>query len=192
MKGFIAATIAILIIMAVPVMAAEGDKEEVSPFKTYIIGPGDVLDISVWRNEDLTRRVTVLPDGKISFPLIGEVRAAGKTLAHLTDELKQKLRRYVTDANLSVVVTQVNSMLVYVIGRVNRPGQFNLNTNITVLQALSMAGGLNPFAKSSQIKIMRGPQPYTKIYKFNYDQVAKGKNLAQNIALKRGDIILVP
>lgn len=160
--------------------------------KDYIIGPGDVLDISVWKDETLTRQVVVLPDGKISFPLIGEVMASGKTVAQLKKEIEKKLSAYVPDPTLSFEVRQVNSMLIYVIGRVNNPGRFLLNVNVNVLQALSMAGGLTPFAKRDKIKIFRQEGDKTQIFKFQYDDVVEGKNLEQNIVLKRGDVVVVP
>ena len=180
---------ALLAIMTSVAGAAEG---EVQPLRDYIIGPGDVLDISVWKNEALAKLVTVLPDGKISFFLIGEVTAAGKTVAALHKELEVKLDRFVPDVSLSVVVSQVNSMLIYVIGRVNSPGRFVLNTNTNVLQALAMAGGLNPFAKRDKIKIFREEGAATKTLAFDYDLVAKGEALEQNIHLRRGDVIVVP
>ena len=158
----------------------------------YIIGPGDVLDISVWKDESMTKLVTVLPDGKISFPLIGEIMAGGKTLAQLSAELKEKINRFVPDPNVSLVVQQVNSLLIYVIGKVNHPGRFLLNTNVNVLQVLAMAGGLNPFAKRNKIKIFREEGKETEIFEFRYDDVSSGENLDQNIRLKRGDIIVVP
>ncbi len=158
----------------------------------YIIGPGDVLDISVWKEVALTKLVTVTPDGKISFPLIGAVQAGGKTLNELSVELANKLSRFVPDLSLSVVVHQVNSMLVYVIGRVNNPGRFVLNANIDVLQALAMAGGLNPFAEQGNIKVFRETKKGKEIFEFDYNDVSAGKNLEQNIKLKRGDVIVVP
>lgn len=158
----------------------------------YIIGPGDVLDISVWKEAALTKLVTVMPDGKISFPLIGPVTAGGRTLADLTGELEKKLARFVPDLNLSVVVSQVNSMIVYVIGRVQNPGRFVLNANIDVLQALAMAGGLNPFAEQGNIKIFRETKDGKKIFEFDYNDVSSGKKMEQNIKLKRGDVIVVP
>ena len=160
--------------------------------KDYVIGPGDVLDISVWNNEALTRSVTVLPDGKISYPLIGEILAGGKTLALLETELKEKIGDFVPNPNLSVMVQQVNSMLIYVIGKVNTPGRFALNTNMNVLQAISMAGGLNTFAKKNKIKIFREAKGKTDIFQFEYDDVIEGKNLEQNIRLERGDVVVVP
>jgi polysaccharide export outer membrane protein len=179
------------VLMAATTIAAEDQKLE-WPEKDYIIGPGDVLDISVWKVEELTKTVTVLPDGKIAFPLVGQLAAAGKTVDAFSRELEKKLSRFVPDVNLSVLVQQVNSMIVYVIGRVNNPGRFVLNANANVLQALAMAGGLNPFAEGGKIKIFREQEKSTEIIRFNYDKVVKGRELIQNIMLRRGDVIVVP
>ncbi|RJQ87139.1 MAG: polysaccharide export protein [Desulfobacteraceae bacterium] len=157
----------------------------------YQIGPGDVLEVSVWKNADLTKMVIVLPDGKISFPLVGRLDAAGKTVDQLSDEMRKRLNRYVPDADLSIIVAQVNSLMVYVIGRVNNPGRFVLNTNITVMQALAMAGGLNAFAKRGSIKIFREGQSGNYL-PFDYDEAAKASNPVQDIRLLRGDVIVVP
>lgn len=159
---------------------------------TYVIGPGDILDISVWKAEGLTKTVAVLPDGTISFPLAGEIPAAGKTLAELKQELEKRLSRYVNDLVLTVLVQQSNSMMVYVVGRVNNPGRQVLNSRITVLQAIAMAGGPNPFAKKNDIRVLRQEGDKTVIHEFRYDRVIKGKNLEDNIVLKRGDVIVVP
>lgn len=161
-------------------------------FGPYQIGSGDILDISVWKDETLTRTVVVLPDGKISFPLIGEVMARGKTIAELKKEIEGKMVTYVPDVTLSLEVRQVNSMLIYVIGRVNQPGRFTINTNVNVLQALSMAGGLTPFAKRDKIKIFRQAGDKTEIIPFHYDRVVEGKEIEQNVLLKRGDVVVVP
>jgi len=166
--------------------------QESSPVADYLIGPGDILNISVWKDEALTRQCVVLPDGKIAFPLIGQIPAAGRTVADVSKELEQKLARFVPGVDLSVAVYQVNSQIVYVIGRVNSPGRFVLNTDVNVLQALAMAGGLNPFAKRGDIKIFRDAGGGTKVLFFDYDQVADGKDPRQNIKLKRGDVIVVP
>ena len=157
----------------------------------YVIGPGDVLEISVWKEESLTKRVTVLPDGKIAYPLIGEVVAGGWTIAQLKKEIETRLARFVPDPVLSVGVNQVNSMSIYVIGKVNNPGRFALNANVNVLQALAMAGGLNAFAKRSQIQIFRENGRKTEIYPFDYDEVSDGQKLEQNIQLVRGDVVVV-
>jgi polysaccharide export outer membrane protein len=159
---------------------------------SYIIGPGDVLDISQWRDDALARQVVVLADGRISFPLVGEIMAAGKTVAQLKKDIADRLVDYVPDAVISIEVKQSNSMVIYVTGRVNSPNRFPVNTNVTVLQAISTAGGLNPFAKRNKIKVFRQEGDKTKVFLFKYDEVVDGKNLDQNIALKRGDVIVVP
>jgi polysaccharide export outer membrane protein len=158
----------------------------------YIIGIGDVLDISVWKDEALTKSVIVLPDGKISFPLIGKVEAAGKMVSQLREELESKLARWVTDLVLSVDVRQINSMTIYVIGRVHAPGRFALNGNVSVLQALAIAGGFTPFANRDKVKIFRQDGDKTKVLPFRYSDVADGKKLEENIMLHRGDVIVVP
>jgi polysaccharide export outer membrane protein len=158
----------------------------------YRVGIGDVILVSVWKDESLTRQVSVLPDGTISFPLIGQVHVAGMTMKQLKTDLTKRLKKYIPDVVISVQALQLNSQVVYVIGKVNRPGRFELFGDINVLQALAMAGGLNPFAKSGNIKIFRETAKGTKIIRFDYDDVAKGKRLEQNLKLKRGDVIVVP
>ena len=158
----------------------------------YRIGPGDVLDISVWKDEALTKLMPVLPDGTISFPLVGKLTAGGRTLEDFKAELEEHISRYVPDPVLSVSVQQVNSMMVYVIGRVNSPGRVMLNTNVTALQALAMAGGPNPFAKRNKIKIFREEPDRTLIFDFPYDDISRGDRLEFNIEMKRGDVMVVP
>jgi polysaccharide export outer membrane protein len=168
--------------------AASGDVADAD----YIIGPGDQIGISVWRDENLTRTVVVLSDGKIYFPLIGEIVAGGKTVSQLKQELEKKLARYVSDTGMTVEVKQSNSMIIYVIGRVNVPGRQMLLANTNVLQALAMVGGLNPFADKGKIKIFRQEAGKTVMFPFNYDDVSEGRHLETNIDLKRGDVIIVP
>jgi polysaccharide biosynthesis/export protein len=158
----------------------------------YIIGAGDQLGISVWRDDNLTRTVVVLPDGKIAFPLVGELVAGGKTVAQLKAELEGKLTRYITDSGLTVEVKQSNSMIVYILGRVNVPGRQMMVASTNVLQGLAMAGGLNPFARRSEVKVFRKQQGKTAVYTFNYDDVSEGRHLETNIDLQKGDVILVP
>lgn len=158
----------------------------------YVIGAGDVLDISVWKDEALAKSIVVLPDGKISFPLIGEVEAAGKKVADLKQEMESRLSKFVTDLVLSVEVKQTNSMIVYVIGRVNAPGRFPLNGNVNVLQALAMAGGFNPFASKDKVKIFREGNGRSEVFSFRYSEITGGKNPEQNVRLIRGDVIVVP
>jgi polysaccharide export outer membrane protein len=191
----------IIIFVTFPAVAQEKKSQETqakqaveqnAPGNEYIIGSGDVLDIALWRDDALARQVVVLSDGKISFPLVGEIVAAGKTIAELKKDIADRLADYVPDAVISIEVKQSNSMVIYVTGRVNNPNRFPVNTNVTVLQAISTAGGLNPFAKRNKIKIFRQEGDKTRVFLFKYDEVIDGKNLEQNIALKRGDVIVVP
>ena len=164
----------------------------VAAVSDYVIGPGDVLDISVWKDETLTRLTIVRPDGFITFPLIGDLVAGGKSVPQLRTELEGKLARYVPDSILSLDIKQVNSMIIYVIGKVNGPGRFNLNVDINVLQALATAGGLQIYAKRDKIKIFRERNGKIEILPFNYDDIVEGKQLEQNIRLKKGDVVVVP
>jgi polysaccharide biosynthesis/export protein len=183
---------------AVPEMSERTAQGEVPPSVKapaadgYIIGPGDVLDISVWKDEALTRSCVVRPDGFISFPLAGEILAAGSTPSQLKTEMEAKLTRYVPDVVLSLEVKQINSLIIYVIGKVNNPGRFAQSLDVNVLQALATAGGLNVFAKRDKIKVFRQGVSGTTIFPFDYDRVVEGKNLEQNIHLKRGDVVVIP
>jgi polysaccharide biosynthesis/export protein len=158
----------------------------------YRIGPGDQISIEVWKDKDLTRLVTVLPDGKVAYPMVGEVAAAGKTVAQLQKEIEGKLSLYVKDAVITVEIRQVNSLQIYVLGKVKMPGRSLLTSNIDVLQALAIAGGPDQFAKLSRIKIFRREGRKTLIIPFDYDDVIAGKNLESNILLRRGDVVIVP
>jgi polysaccharide export outer membrane protein len=158
----------------------------------YIIGPGDQLGITVWRDDMLTRTVLVLPDGKIQFPLIGELLVGGKSVGEVKKELMEKLASYVVDADISVEVKQSSSLFVYIIGKVNAPGRQMLVADTTILQALALAGGLNAFASEDNIKVFRQEKNSTLVYTFRYSYVSIGKHLEDNILLKRGDVIVVP
>jgi polysaccharide biosynthesis/export protein len=168
------------------------EKSEEPPVNEYLIGPGDLLDIYVWKDDALSRTVTVLPDGKISFPLVGEMIASGKTVAQLKKEIEAKIVRFLPEPVLTLEVKQVNSQMVFVIGRVNAPGRFLLNSTVNVLQALALAGGCNPFADKSKIKVIRNEGDKARIFRFDYDEVVNKDRLEENISLKRGDVIVVP
>lgn len=159
----------------------------------YKLNPGDVLEISVWKEEGMQRQVAVLPDGNISFPLAGHVKAAGMTPAQLKTVLQQKLKNYFADPVLTVSVLQVTGNKIYVIGQVRAPGEFPANRPVDVMQALSLAGGLTTFAAQDEIRILRrdasGKQ---QALKFSYSDVAKGKALSSNIVLRSGDVVVVP
>jgi polysaccharide export outer membrane protein len=184
----------LLALIPFPLWAAE---KEATAEPDYRIGPGDQLSIEVWKDKDLARLVTVLPDGKVVYPMVGEVVASGKTVAQLQKEIEGKLGLYVKDAVITVEVRQVNSYYIYVLGRVRSAagggsGRFTLTSNIDVLQALAIAGGPDQFAKLSKIKIFRREGGKTVIIPFDYDDVIAGKNLETNILLRRGDVVVVP
>lgn len=157
----------------------------------YTIAPSDVLEISVW-GEDLTRELVVRPDGKVSFPLVGDIDVAGKTTSEVKALVESGMNTYIPGASATVIVRQLGSLQYYVIGKVNKPGMFNVSKPLTVLQALSMAGGLTTFAKEEEISVVRQAGSKTVHMPFDYKAVKKGKNLEQNIMLERGDVVLVP
>ena len=159
---------------------------------SYRIGPEDVLVISVWKEEALQREVLVRPDGWISFPLVGDVQAAGRTTKELTNEIRVRLTRYIPDPVVTVTVKEIAGNKIFVIGRVNKPGEYVIGRYVDVLQALALAGGLTPFAVEKKIKIVRKRNDKEVVYRFNYAEVEKGKNLEQNIILQGGDVVIVP
>jgi polysaccharide export outer membrane protein len=166
-----------------------GTDEEVT---SYLIGPGDVLSISVWKEEGMQLEVLVRPDGEITFPLAGEIRAGGLTTKALSDELVRKLKKYIPHPSVTVSVMQSVSNKIYVIGKVNRPGDFIATGYMDVLQALTMAGGLTPFSDADEIKIIRRTKAGIQMKLFDYDEVVSGERLDMNIILKAGDTVVVP
>ena len=158
----------------------------------YLIGPEDALDIAVWKDETLKAAALVRPDGGISFPLAGDFIVAGKTASQVRDELVKRLEKYIPEPVVTVSVVRVSSYRIYVIGRVNKPGDFQTGRNIDVLQALAIAGGMTPFASEDGIRIIRKVDGKTTSIPFQYSRVRKGGDLSQNITLKSGDVLLVP
>jgi polysaccharide export outer membrane protein len=159
----------------------------------FIIGNGDKLDISVWKQPDLSRSLPVRSDGKISLPLIGEVQAAGQTPLKLEEEIAAKLRPFLAEPEVAVIVEQINSEKFNILGRVAKPGSYPLQNPTTVLDAIAMAGGCRDFAKQKDIYVLRShPDGSQTRLPFNYREVIKGKNTAQNIALEPRDTVIVP
>lgn len=174
--------------------AEQLDTTAVQSQAEYVIGPRDVLRISVWREDALTLpEVEVRLDGKISMPLVDDVQAAGLTPLQLKAELTERLKEFVAAPQITVIVTQVGSKLVYILGEVNREGPIAMQPDMRVLDAISLAGGLNVFAGKSRIKIIRnqGTAPAAE-FNFDYDDFVDGADLAQNILLLPGDTIIVP
>ncbi len=159
---------------------------------TYAIGAQDNLNIIVWKEPDLSGIVQVRPDGKVSVPLLNDVQAAGLTAMQLSSQLTAGLKKYVANPHVTVVVTAINSRRVYVLGEVNHAGGFALLPDMTVLQAISDAGGLTQFAHGKKIYVLRNEDGNQVKYPFDYNKVLKGQSPEQNIALKSGDTIVVP
>ena len=158
----------------------------------FVIGQNDVLDISVWKDPDISRRVPVRPDGKISLPLLNDIQAAGLTPMQLQTQITEKLKKFLTEPQVTVIVAEINSRRIYILGEANRPGAYPMLPNMTVLQALSGAGGFTQFANSSKVRILRMENGKQASYNFNYKEVILGKNIDQNVVLKPGDSIVVP
>jgi polysaccharide export outer membrane protein len=156
----------------------------------YVIGPQDMLDISVWKEEQLTKTVPVRPDGKISMPLLNDVQAAGLTPTQLANQITESLKKFVTDPQVTVIVREINSQRVYLLGEVARAGAYPLLPNMTVLQALSSAGGFTQFANLKKIYVLRVENGKQEKFPFNYKHALESPD--QNILLKAGDTIVVP
>lgn len=159
--------------------------------KSYSLQPGDILEVTVWKEPDLQREVLVAPDGGISFPLVGQVDTTGMSIKQLNTIVKDKIAKYIPDPIVTVSIKQMLGNRIYVLGKVYKSGEFVVVQNVDVLQALSMAGGLNPFADRSDIQILRRGDKGQTSTTFSYDAVEKG-DLSKNIILSAGDVILVP
>lgn len=177
--------LALLALVALPAHAQEG-------LPGYKISPEDVLEISVWREEDLQREVIVRPDGGISFPLAGDIQAAGKTPKQLQADITERLETFIPDAVVTVSVVELRGLRVYVSGKVQNPGQFTVGRYIDVLQAIALAGGLTPFADQDGIHVIRRTAEGEKVFDFDYAAVQRGRKLEQNILLESDDIVVVP
>ncbi len=171
-------------VLSVPVVAAED--------AGYRLQPGDILEISVWKEEGMQGEVLVRPGGGLSFPLVGDVAAEGRTVQQLSSEITERLKAYIPDPVVTVSLKQIQGNIIYVLGRVNRPGEFQFIRKIDVMQALSKAGGMTPYAEVEKIKILRRTEGALQAIMFNYDEVEKGARLEQNILLESGDVVVVP
>lgn len=206
-NGSLLTTLALLALVLTPAWAQEstsGPKADKSangsemrlPAATedpdYRIGAQDVLNISVWKEPEITRTVPVRPDGKISLPLLNDIQAAGLTPMQLASAITEGLKKFIADPQVTVIVTEINSRRYYVLGEVGRPGAYPLLPGMTVLQALSGAGGFSQWANLNEIYVLRTENGEQVRYPFRYKDVLKGKRTEQNIELKPGDTIVVP
>jgi polysaccharide biosynthesis/export protein len=178
--------LAMLLALASLPVFAQNKTEEV-----YVIGATDVLQISVWKEPDVSTTVTVRPDGRISMPLVEEIQAAGETPVALGKTITERLSKYISNPKVTVVVTQPNSHKIYVVGQVLRPGSYTMTPNMTVLQAISSAGGVNELGNGKKTVVLRNENGKQVKYPFNYNNALKG-DIRQQLELKAGDTILVP
>jgi polysaccharide biosynthesis/export protein len=162
------------------------------PTEAYTVKPGDVLSIAVWKEPDLQGPVLVRPDGSFSFPLAGQIDARGKTVNELQQTVTERLKKFISDPVVTVSISEVKGNKVYVLGQVNKPGEFIVNPRVDVMQALSMAGGTTAFASLGEIVILRRTEGGQQALPFRYADVARGRNLQQNIMLQAGDVVVVP
>jgi polysaccharide biosynthesis/export protein len=158
----------------------------------YLLQPGDLLQVTVWKETELTSEVLIRPDGGLSYALAGDMQAAGHTIAELTAMLEKRIRKFEPDAVVTISIKAANGNRVYVIGKVNHPGDFPLNRPTDVMQALSLAGGATPFADTNAIRILRRDGDHEKAIAFRYHDVERGRRLNQNILLQSGDTVVVP
>ncbi len=159
---------------------------------TYQLQPGDVIDVSVWKETDLQKEVLIRPDGGFTFPLAGEVDARGKSVENVRSVLAERLQKYVPTPVVTVAVKSIGGNRVYVLGKVNHAGDFPLNRPLDVMQAISLAGGTTPYAAVNDIVILRRQNGREQAFTFHYSDVARGRDLAQNIQLESGDTVVVP
>jgi polysaccharide export outer membrane protein len=158
----------------------------------YTLQQGDTLEVSVWGEENLTRQLRVLPDGSVTFPLVGRLEVVGKSSTQVEQQLTKKLAEFIPDAEVTVVITNIEGNSIFILGKVVKPGEIVMPGPISVLQALSIAGGLDKFADRDEIKIIRGKGSNQKIMPVNYKGLIDGKDLSTNYQLKAGDTLLVP
>ena len=182
----------LFLILLLGFVVSAGTAGAQAPDSSYRIGPNDILNIYVWKEKELTQDVTVLPDGRISFPLIGEVVAQGHTVTDLKKAITDKLQNFVTAPEVTVIVKETRSQVVYTIGKLMRPGPYPLAPNMTVMQALSAAGGFTEWADTKNILIVRREGGKETQLRFNFKEFTAGEKLEQNILLKPGDTLVVP
>ncbi len=199
LRAFACASFLLLEAFAVTASARAGDaidrsaeRRHADSNSAYRIQPGDGLTISVWKEQELQGDILVRPDGGISFPLAGDVAAGGMSIAALTSVLTERLQRYIPDPVVTVAVKSIGGNRVYVLGKVNRPGEFPFSRPLDVMQALALAGGATPFAALNDIKILRRSDAGLQAIEFRYGDVERGRALDQNIVLQSGDTVVVP
>ena len=196
MRGWRSALGGFLCLIAVaPAIVADprvDNKTVVAAYDQYRLQPGDVLTISVWKEKDLETEALVRPDGGLSFPLVGDLDAAGRTISDIRGILVQRLKPYIPDPVVTVMIKSIGGNHVYVIGKVQRPGEFPFSRPLDVMQALSLAGGATPYAALNDIVILRRQNGQERVLRFRYGDIVRGERLEQNVVLESGDTVVVP
>ncbi len=172
--------------------ASYAQQKENAPEPLYVIRPSDVLEIFVWKEPELTRKVLVRPDGRISFPLVQDLQAAGVSPGELKEQIEKRLKEFLSAPNVTVIVEGIRSYQVFVVGKVQKPGGISAEKPVTVLQAVAMAGGFQEYAKDSEMTVVRTSGTENIVFDFNYKEVVRGKRADQNILLRSGDVVVVP
>ncbi len=180
------------LLLSVPALAEKPMATGTSVSEEYLLNAGDILFVSVWQEKDMQQELLVSPDGSISFPLVGHLQAAGKSIPALTQDIKDRVSNFIPDANVTVTLRETPGNRVFVIGQVNRPGEVLMRQPMDVLQVLSAAGGGNAYADLGDVKIIRRHNGKQHVYEFDFAEVAKGEHLDQNRMLKNGDVVIVP
>jgi len=180
------------VVTAPPTIAKDAAGPGAQNARAYRLGPEDVLSISVWREDGLDKETMIRPDGMLNFPLVGTIRAVGRTVEEVRDDLVAHLQRYIPDPVVSVSLLRTGNNRVYVIGEVNKPGVYVAGQYLDVMQALSLAGGFTAFADRDDIRVLRRTNGQEAVIDFDYDDVSKGKHLEQNILLQNGDVVVIP
>jgi polysaccharide export outer membrane protein len=173
-----------VLILGLPAMAGAMEED-------YILGPGDLIEVSVWGETELSREMRIRPDGKIAYPLVGETMAAGRTIENLRQEFEAKVNDFIPKAPVTIILSESSSKRYFVIGKVASPGAFPMYDSVNVMQALAIAGGLNQFADEDSILIIRDNGGQKEVIRFDHSDIVRGKRLEQNILLQSKDIIIV-
>ena len=188
----ISPTVLLIAMLAFMSLHASQADEGTNTDNIYRIQPGDILEVSVWKEEDLIKQVLVRPDGGISFPLVGNIQATGKSVTELQELITERLTKYIPDPVVTVATQKLDGNKIYVIGKVARPGEILANRYMDVVQALSVAGGMTPYAADNKITVLRRENGKQRSIPFRYGDIEKGEDLEQNIILQSGDVVVVP
>ena len=185
----------VLLLLVAPVFLSAKDPPAATPATlspNYLVQAGDILEVFVWKEPDLSRKVLVRPDGFISFPLVQDLQAAGIAPADLKKRIEERLKDFVSAPNVTVVVDAIRSYTVFVVGKVQKPGEYLREQPVSVLQSLSLAGGFQEYANRGSITVFRNSPQGNLVFKFDYDEVVEGKRTSQNLILQSGDVVVVP